>query len=205
MKKRITAFLMVLSLTAALSVTAMAAGEQTYEGDDSQTFSGEATIDVGASYKEVAVDGGEVYSVTLQWDDIADLVYTSASAGTYVWDTEEHVYVLEEGSSDSGAWSTTSTEITINVTNDSNADITVSGTYEDAEDSVTTEADDGSFAAIILETAAQSNGVIIPYTDTTTNGEAQSGELTGTVSVTDGTISADTTIGTLTVTVAAND
>ena len=203
MKKRIMAFLMVLSLTAALSVTAMA-GEETYTGN-SDSFSGEASIDVGATYEEVGIDGGEVYSVTLQWDDIADLVYTSASAGTYVWDTDEHVYVLEESSSGSGAWSTTSTEITINVTNDSNADVTVSGEYEDAEDSVTTAATTGSFEAITVETAAQSDGEIIPYTDTETVGEAQTGELTGTVSVTDGVISADTTIGTLTVTVAVCD
>ena len=203
MKKRIMAFLMVLSLTAALSVTAMA-GEETYTGNG-DSFSGEASIDVGATYEEVGIDGGEVYSVTLQWDDIADLVYTSASAGTYVWDTDEHVYVLEESSSGSGAWSTTSTEITINVTNDSNADVTVSGEYEDAEDSVTTAATTGSFEAITVETAAQSDGEIIPYTDTETVGEAQTGELTGTVSVTDGVISADTTIGTLTVTVAVCD
>ena len=202
MKKRITALLMVLGLTAALCSTAMADTTETFSTEN-ETFPGDTEIEIGATYETTAgIDGGEVYSVTLSWDDIDELVYQAASAGTYVWNTSTHVYELEEDSSASGAWDTTSTDISISVTNDSNAAVTVSGTYTDTSDSVESS---GTFTSVSLETAAQDDDGEFEYYETGREGTAQTGTLTGTVSVTSGIIDADTTIGTLTLTVAVSE
>lgn len=173
---------LVFVLILALSLPAFASGLRE-EGKDVP-----ATYVAGTN-----ADTGTIYAVDLSWGTIAALTYTGSST-TYRWDASSHQYVVD--SSSGGAW--TDSGISITVTNHSNADIKATAAYADkADDALTTEAEWTTPSVTCTSAAAG----IVNYVGT---GAATSGTISGTVRVTAGAISADTSsVGTVTITIEA--
>lgn len=207
--KKILAAGLSLAMLASLSVCAFADEEEedtsssitevTEDLDEDETVENSASADVNGSKTVESIYDGPTYSVTVQWTS-ADLVYTET--GTYTWDTGDLKYV--ESSSET---STETGSIAITVTNYSDAAVKAAVSYADVENDNITASVSFDTSSADIETAAQSGGSAITYTDTDTTGTAVSQKFTGTVSITDGASNLGTssqTIATVTVTITSS-
>lgn len=167
--KKALSMILVLTMVLALALPAMAAEGQITEG-----LPEDATKNVTASYKApVATDAGTKYYVTIAWKNTdKNLTYTSEKA-TYTWDGNTLKYGKtvnrEAGWSGKATW-----EIT--VTNQSNADIEFVTTPTTTYDSLKFTA--VSTTTVTTAAVSKDNDSPIVYTDTTTEGKAQSGTAT---------------------------
>lgn len=169
---------LVFVLVLALSLPAFASGLRE-EGKDVP-----ATYVAGTN-----TDTGTIYAVDLSWGTITALKYTGTST-TYRWNASSHQYEVD--SSSGNTW--TDSSISITVTNHSNADIKATAAYTDKNDDALTTAAEWTTQSVTCTTA---DAGIVDYVGT---GAATNGTISGTVKVTAGTISADTTsVGTITI------
>lgn len=179
--KKALSLLLALIVVMTLSVGAMAVS---HTGDDS--------MDVDADFVAGDVsDTGVIHSVHIEWNSIAKLTYTEGDT-KYLWDAASQKYVV--ASSTESEWSGGAFKVTI--TNRSNADITATASYTDtANDGLTTEME-WAKQTVTCESAAKN---IINYSGT---GSPTTGELSGTVKVTEGSINANTAgVGRITITI----
>lgn len=211
--KKILAAGLSLAMLASLSVCAFADEEKdtsstttdtitevTEDLDEDNTVENSASADVNGSKTVESIYDGPTYSVTVEWTS-ADLVYTET--GTYTWDTTELKYV--ESSSKT---STENGSIAITVTNYSDAAVNAAVSYADVENDNITASVSFDTSSADIETAAQSGGKAITYTDTDTTGTAVSQTFNGTVSITAGASNLGTssqTIATVTVTITSSE
>ena len=170
---------LVLTLAMVFSLAPLSAYADTID-----RVGGTASHDVTATYVDGSSGGagGTVYSVDIAWGDMA-FTYTAA-AGT--WDPANHTYTGAEG----GVWTVDKEGgNTITVTNHSNTEITASIDYTPAPgyDSIS-----GSFdkTSLVLATAVDTE---------VSNAPNDSAALTLTGAL-DSAATANTTIGTITVT-----
>lgn len=180
--KKALSLILALAMVMSLGISAMAV---THTGNGSQ--------DVDADFKEGTVsDTGVIYSVHIEWNSIAKLTYTEGDT-TYRWDAANQKYVV--ASSTESEWSGGAFKVTI--TNKSNAAITATASYTDtANDGLTTEMEWTKQTAT-CDSAAKN---ITNYAGT---GTPTTGELSGTVKVTEGSINADTAgVGSITITIS---
>ena len=188
MKKTLGIILAIL-MTLTLSVTAFAADDAVQVPlTDGQ---GSAAHDVNAEYKEDADVTNTVYHVTIAWDVQSNLTYTKDGA-TYTWNPTELEYTKAGGTT--GKWDGSAT-VNVTVTNSSNAEITATPKWASKEG--------------ITATCTGANAVNVGRADEgVTPGESGKGQakketITGTITVSAGSISSDDTkIGTITVTIA---
>ena len=120
--KKIFAAIIALAMVFSLSVTAFAA-----EGSDTGIQPGESSsIDVTAK-TESDTSTETKYSVDITWES---MTFTYTEKGTKVWDPATHTYSTDTTGS---GWDKTTAEIT--VTNHSNAEVTATVTYAEADQS----------------------------------------------------------------------
>lgn len=173
--KKIIAIIMALVMIMSLSITGFAADGVGNNGSDSAEVKG--TYEAG---EETAT----VYSVDITWAGL-EFTYNGAYEGT--WNPETHQY---DGATEAGWAEGTGT---ITVTNHSNTAITAGAEYEAATGY---ESASMNFSTSSLEVATADNGV---------DGAAGTA-VTGTITVTPaGTLpagTADTVIGTITITIS---
>ena len=170
---------LVLTLAMVFSLAPLSAYADTID-----RVGGTASHDVTATYVDGSSGGagGTVYSVDIAWGDMA-FTYTAAAG---IWDPTTHKTTGAEG----GAWTVDNKDgNTITVTNHSNAEITASIAYTPAPgyDSIS-----GSFdkTSLVLATAVDTE---------VSNAPNDSAALTLTGAL-DSKTTANTTIGTITVT-----
>ena len=167
--KKALSMILVLTMVLALALPAMAE-----EGPITEGLPEDATKNVTASYEApVATDAGPKYYVTIAWQNTdKNLTYTSEKA-TYTWDGNALKYGKtvdrEAGWSGKATW-----EIT--VTNQSNADIDFVTTPTTTYDSLTCTA--ASTTTVTTAAVNEADGSKILYTDTATEGKAQSQTVT---------------------------
>lgn len=213
--KKILAAGLSLAMLASLSVCAFADEEEedtsssttketitevTEDLDEDETLENSVSADVNGSKTVESIYDGPTYSVTVEWTS-ADLVYTET--GTYTWDTGELKYVES-----STKTSTEGGSITITVTNYSDAAVNAAVSYADVENDNITASVSFDTSSADIETAAQSGGSAITYTNTNTTGTAVSQKFTGTVSISEGASNLGTssqTIATVTVTITSSE
>ena len=192
LKKLIAAGLSIAMLACG-SVCAFAATTIT-DVEESNT----ASIEVRGSKVDGSSYSGPTYSVTVEWTAV-ELVYTDTY--TYSWDTSNLHYVKSDAASSSNDGGS----ISITVTNYSDAAVNAAVAYTDTENDDITSTLDIDDTSVDIETAAQSEGAAIEYTNTETQGTAATGSFSGTVSISEGAenlTSTTSTIGTVTVTIA---
>ena len=137
--KKIFAVLLAALMLMSLSVTAFAAELPADATDDAKSK------DVTAKYVG-ATSGGVVYKVDIEWGSM-EFTYTAASDGN--WDPDSHTYT----GATAAKWTFDEGANKINVTNHSNAAVTVSIAVADVEnDGVTVSCDD------VLSLASADNG-----------------------------------------------
>ena len=174
MKKIFTLALTFLLIFSLVTVTAFAADATIGETD------GTATKEVTASYRSGS-GGGTVYSVDITWGSMV-FTYNEGSSGT--WQPDSHDY----SSGSTAGWSNSGN--TVKVTNHSNTSVSAELTYasEAGFEGIT-----GSFdnATMNLATAV---GTTVLEAPAETAALSLSGEL-------DSSVTAPTTIGTITVTI----
>lgn len=159
-----------------------------------------ASIEVSGSKEDDSTYSGPTYSVTVEWTAV-ELVYTDTY--TYSWDTSNLYYVK----SDTASSTNDGGSISITVTNYSDDAVNAAVSYADTENDGITSTLDINGSSVDIETAAQSDGAAIEYTNTSTQGTAATGSFSGAVSISDGAenlTSTTSTIGTVTVTIAAS-
>lgn len=191
-------------IAAGLSIAMLACGSVCAFADTTITDvedNNTASIEVSGSKIEDSTYSGPTYSVTVQWTAV-ELVYTDTY--TYSWDTSSLNYVKSDAASSSNEGGS----ISITVTNYSDAAVNAAVSYTDTEnDGITSTLDIDGSSSVDIETAAQSGGEAIEYTNTETQGTAATGSFTGAVSISEGAenlTSTTSTIGTVTVTIAAS-
>ena len=179
--KKILATILALTLIVGMSIPAFAA-EETFK-----TLPGTATIEVNGKYVKTSnyTDNTAVYAVDIEWTAI-EFTYTVA-ADTYTWDAEALDYV-KTSTGTTGTWS--GADVDIDITNRSNAAVTVTPTWEKAENG----ADVVVSGAVTLGTAvgAGAEGGNAPTTNTITVSKPEAGA-----------IGATGALGTLTLTITA--
>ena len=169
---------------------------------------GENSQDVTASYqKPNLVDGGTVYSVTIEWETAQDstLKYEGKNA-TYNWSAASLKYEETVNNTDGTYGWSGSAKVTVTVTNKSNASVTAT-TSATAEYELTLNkpADETK----VIGSAAVKDDKAIEYTDTESVGAAQNATFEYTYEANDDaadpTVSDATSvkIGSITVTIAA--
>ena len=189
--KKVLSLLTATALVFAMSATALAADPTTTDSKEEVVT---ATYTPGG-YTEP----GTTWSIDITWNNTA-AVYTEAG-GSYTWDAENLKY---KQATDDEAENTDAT-IAVTVTNRSNAGLTASVAYVDADDDAETTASWTGDTSVQIGTAAIREGVEIDYTDTTTIGTVQEAEFKATVTVDDvkNLDSGTNTLGTVTVTLEA--
>lgn len=188
--KKILALLLVLTMVAALPITAFAEGNAT-NGTNTGEGSGSFDINASISGKDNPTEAAVKISVDITWEEMK-FTYTEGSLGT--WDATNHKYV---GGTD-GAWSTN--KPAISVKNHSNSviqaqfsfssDLGVSGKFytEDQDSTGTVYNEITGTPAVYLETAEAYSATKAPEgklhfgVDSTSAGITQSGKL-GTITV----------------------
>lgn len=159
---------------------------------------GSSSADIKANYEE-GTDSDRVetvYLVTVDWKINSTLVYSDGTT-TYKWNANDTKY--EAQAPEDKGWTGNAT-VEITVTNKSNAAITASAEWTDATD-ITAACD---FVESEIEIASAATGTNLSAPDKVLEGSAQTDKIEATVEVTDGTIDADdTTVGTITVSIAA--
>ena len=147
--KKILSLILALALVMSLGVTAFAA-----ELNDETTA---GSKDVTASY--VAGDSGKkVYLVDIVWGSL-EFTYTDASEGT--WDPETHTY---DGTSEA-KWSCAEGANKVDVTNHSNAEVTVEIANSNVLEGVTMSWDKATLTLPTADNKAGENGEGVPTTD----------------------------------------
>lgn len=184
--KKTCSILLALAMVLALSVPALATTLPTTGNNDSHDV--EATYNAGTTSK-----GYPVYSITLTWSNIENLVYTSGDT-VYNWNSGTHKY---EPTTSASSWTKAETSFTLKVDNDSDVGITATATFA-ATGSLTAECTGTSWTANACSLNVESAAKDIAA-DFSGTGETQTGTISGTVKVTGGSISADTKVGTITV------
>ena len=184
--KKTCSILLALAMVLALSVPALATSLPTTGNNDSHDV--EATYNAGTTNK-----GYPVYSITLTWSNIDNLVYTSGNT-VYNWQPDTHTY---KPTTSASSWTKDSTSFSLKVDNDSDVGITATATFA-ATGSLTAECTGTNWSSnqCVLQVESAAKDIADDFTGT---GETQSGTISGTVKVTGGSISADTKVGTITV------
>lgn len=192
--KKVLSMILALTLIVALAVPAFAA-------DTLAPNAGASDQDVTATYdKAVVADPATVYYVTVAWTEVSNTIKFTEGTKAYKWNGTTMYYEEDAANSIADAWSGTA-EYNITVTNQSNGTVNASAAWA-AASGITVDATVG--AAVAPTTAAVSGGTAIEFSDTTTQGTAQTGTINVQVATpTAGTISADSTIGTITVTITS--
>lgn len=172
--KKILSLVLALALVMSLSITAFAA-----------ELNGENSKDVTANY-QAGEASQKVYLVDIVWGSL-EFTYTDASEG--IWDPETHTYT---GTTEA-KWSYSEGANKVEVTNHSNAEVTVELTNSNVMDGVTLTWDK---ATLTLPTAdnGENGAAGTPTTD--------SALLTVTGAITD--TGAKQTLGTVTITLKTN-
>ena len=173
--KKILSLVLALALVMSLGVTAFAAE---INGDNSK--------DVTANY-QAGETSQKVYLVDIIWGSM-EFTYTDASEGT--WDPETHTYT---GTAEA-AWSCTEGANKVEVTNHSNAEVTVELSNSNVIDGVTLIWDKTSLTLPTADNGQGENGSGLPTTD--------SALLTVTGAITES--EEKVTLGTVTVTLKTN-
>lgn len=186
--KKTCSILLALAMVLALSVPALATANPITPAGGESSKTVEAIYEEGQEYH-----GDNVYSITLTWSAIDSLVYKDGNT-RYTWDPDKLQY---NGSADSGSWTTGNTSFTLTVENRSDDGITAIAAFN-AANGLTAECTGNGWSnnecRLVLESAAKNLGSGFVGT-----GVAQSGSIAGTVTVTGGSISGDTAVGTITV------
>lgn len=188
MKKQLISAVTALALAAAMHIPVLAEGELTDQS------AGAHTIDVQGKYQAGAA-AADVISADIQWEGL-EFTYTAGNVGT--WNPADHSYT---GSTE-GSWSDEKGSIT--VTNHSNVAVTASfgfaGSAEVQEIRGVFYVQNGSSyeeSAAPALTLASAVG--------TSREEAPRGTIYFGVAGTDSVITADGSLGTITVTIAKSD
>lgn len=190
MKKTLS---IVLALVLVLSLSAFAFAETV-------SSTGDTEKNVTANIVAASTSVTHVYSVELNWTDITALVY-NAGTTAYKWNPATLKYEADAANNVAAAWTTNNTSFTITVKNSSDAAITATAAYDDGSDAVvTTCAFTDSKNSVDCDSAAKD---IDNYTNTSAIGAITTGTISGTVTVTGGSIAASgTVVGTITITLA---
>lgn len=180
--KKIFALILAVMMIATMSVTAFAA-EVTKDG-------GTATITVNGTY-DASEGAGETISVLVAWDAMT-FTYTAGAAGE--WLPDEHKYA----DAAEGSWSTDTATIT--VTNHSNVAVTASlawtqNTALTGNITGTFTEDSGTANDNVLALASAAEGESLNNVNKAPTASAEFG-------ISGDAISADGTLGTITVTIA---
>lgn len=199
------------AMIAAMAMTMMSVGAMSASADDTfTTKSGSSTYSISATYNTGATSQNiktatKVYKVTIGWSGSTAVVFSDAtSTQDYVWDTTALKYNpvgTPSFNSNTDFWTSGGNPLTqldtiANITNYSNDSITatMSFTLGDAELNVLPSfSDNGN---ISLSSAAGN------INDSTTTGQATSGQITGTINLASARINQDGTLGTYTVTIS---
>ena len=179
--KKFFAMILSLALVFSLSVPAFAA-DITTSGDTSKTVTGVYSADSSTP----------VYSVSIAWGDMS-FTYNAGSKGT--WSTTDHTY---SGATNPG-WSWTADTNKITISNDSNAAVKATFNFQASVTGVT-----GSFYDATTGGNALTDNAITVASAEPTDGETAGATRTGVAyfQVTGGSISANGTLGTITVTLS---
>lgn len=190
--KKVICSVLALVVLIALSVPALAAGNtQKVESDGNGTANAEvkATFQDGAKTDPTT----KVYLINVSWEVSSTIKYTDGET-TYTWNAEDTQYTPSKAE---GVWSGDAT-VTVTVENKSNDKIKASAAWKD-EAGYTTQCTYSDNQEITVDSAAKDTDP----TNGSYNGAAQSGTITAKLATpTAGTISEETKIGTLTITIA---
>lgn len=201
MMKKILSFLLATVLIFAMAVPAFAAEEVSNVADET-AGTGETGKVVTATHKnsEDSEEVDTVYLVTVEWGVESDLTYYDGTQ-TFKWNAPDTKYeadaIVDKG------WSGQA-DVTITVTNKSNAEVTAEASWK-AEDDIEAECDFGGddTATVTIESAA--DGVEIEDQAT---GEAKTETINATVTVaedSDGITDDNAPVGTITVNIEPAD
>lgn len=179
----------------ALAVPAFAETEPVVP-DTSTTGTGSDSTDITATYDELEdPEVATVYLVTVDWSTEGTLTYTNGKTA-YKWNAADTKYEKVAADSEDAGWSG-EVKVTVNVTNKSNAEVEASASWE-AKNVTSVCAFTSDVSKVTVENAAKD----VEIADGKT-GSAKTATISGTVTVSEGTINVtDTVIGTLTVTIA---
>ena len=124
--KKFATVLLALALMATLSMASFAATVDAVPGSEGK--------DLNVDFTDVVLSTTTVYSVDIAWDN--DLVFDYSAGNQGAWNPETHAY----GETTGAAWS--DSDVTVTVTNHSNAAVTATLTVVDVEnDGVTVSGD----------------------------------------------------------------